>query len=521
MTNWTDEQETVIEQTVDGRGNMMVNAVAGSGKTSVIVEGARRWNGRYPGALGLACAFNKDIALVLKERLPRSFNCSTLHSHGLRAFKGFLGKKTTVEKFKPYMCLEEVIGPDDWKNEEIEAIKGDLKRGLDLIRSGVIRANEYERSIEKELLMDTLDHQAIFFENDKQTEWAIEKILDAMELSIKLALSEGVIDFTDMLFMPVFCRAEFDKFDLVLLDESQDVSGLQLEMVRQSIKPRGRLIAVGDRAQAIYGWRGADDSSMDRIAREFNCDEFPMTFTFRCPQSVTTEAQQVVPSIRCPDSAPEGSVQKVKGDEIFDEIEDRKPSELAVLCRNRKPLIDLAFRMRRRGLVAVVLGSDLGITLTAMIRKWKADTAIEIERQAQLWMDVEREKAMRRHAWDAVQAIEDKGECLIAICENLPSNLPKKEVIEEIRNLFSDDKRDPNAVVLSTIHRAKGLEWKTVFFYYPHLIPNKYCQLPWQFKQEENLRYVAITRALDTLIYVEESERSELGEGEQSEPDEA
>ena len=56
--------------------------------------------------------------------------------------------------------------------------------------------------------------------------------------------------------------------------------------------------------------------------------------------------------------------------------------------------------------------------------------------------------------------------------------------------------------MLSTIHKAKGLENERVFFLLPDIIPSKYATQPWQIEQEMNLKYVATTRAKHTLIKV-------------------
>lgn len=74
-----------------------------------------------------------------------------------------------------------------------------------------------------------------------------------------------------------------------------------------------------------------------------------------------------------------------------------------------------------------------------------------------------------------------------------------KELKSMIENIFSDDVK---GIILSTIHKAKGLENDRIFFLMPELIPSKFATMDWQFEQEENLRYVAITRARKELIYV-------------------
>ena len=68
-----------------------------------------------------------------------------------------------------------------------------------------------------------------------------------------------------------------------------------------------------------------------------------------------------------------------------------------------------------------------------------------------------------------------------------------------ISNIFSDDIK---GIMLSTIHKAKGLENDRIMFLCPELIPSKYATTDWMFEQEMNLKYVAITRAKKDLIYI-------------------
>ena len=85
--------------------------------------------------------------------------------------------------------------------------------------------------------------------------------------------------------------------------------------------------------------------------------------------------------------------------------------------------------------------------------------------------------------------------------EIIVSDLESKE--ELIEKIFTDEVK---GIMLSTIHKAKGLENERVFFLCPELIPSKYATQPWQYEQENHLRYVAITRAKRELIYVGGSE---------------
>ena len=68
-----------------------------------------------------------------------------------------------------------------------------------------------------------------------------------------------------------------------------------------------------------------------------------------------------------------------------------------------------------------------------------------------------------------------------------------------IEGIFSDD---IEGIMLSTIHKSKGLENERIFFICPELIPSRFATTEWMFEQEKNLYYVAVTRAKTELIYV-------------------
>ena len=69
----------------------------------------------------------------------------------------------------------------------------------------------------------------------------------------------------------------------------------------------------------------------------------------------------------------------------------------------------------------------------------------------------------------------------------------------KIQSIFSDD---IEGIILSTVHKAKGLEADRVFIVRPDLLPmTKNIRSQWERQQENNLTYVAITRARKELIY--------------------
>src|SRR6185369_17557401 len=97
--------------------------------------------------------------------------------------------------------------------------------------------------------------------------------------SLRIFVSAQKIDFNDQLYLPVIFGAEFTKYDWVFADEAQDISNLQLEMLRRSLAKNGRFVGVGDSAQAIYGWRGASRDAIPNLGRTFDAQKFPLSIS--------------------------------------------------------------------------------------------------------------------------------------------------------------------------------------------------------------------------------------------------
>ena len=102
----------------------------------------------------------------------------------------------------------------------------------------------------------------------------------------------------------------------------------------------------------------------------------------------------------------------------------------------------------------------------------------------------------------AAAAVEDKVETIWVFTENLAeTNRTIAGLIQQIEALFTDNNH--GVTTLCTVHKAKGLEWPRVFILDPHRMPSPYARQAWQLEQEMNIKYVAITRAQQALVYIE------------------
>lgn len=488
---WTPEQEAIFEHFLKPK-HLIIRALAGTGKTSTCVEGIKRLKKTKPNISILACAFNKKNQVDLEAKLKDEAVCLTMNGMGHRAWAKFTGKKLHLNTSKMAEIVSEITKRED--NREIWA---DLKKLAEMAKTNGLVPQGAPKPTRR-VIEDTRDEWFDMAEH-YDLECSDELIDLAREAVVKSIVQayEGHIDFNDQIYMPTLYGAAFAKYDVVVVDEAQDLNALQHIMVAQSLKLDGKLIAVGDHNQAIYGFRGALIDSIDLLESKFQVDTLPLTICWRCSKEVIRHAQRLVPELRYPDTAKLGSVTELKNWDasIFKHGD-------AVLCRNNAPVIALAFKLIKRGKGVAVLGRDIGLSLEKLIKKLTNDnlnTPLEdLLKFLRRWENVEIANATTKGDDAKVQKIEDKAESIRAVI-SFSGKDTIQGILDAINLLFS---RETAPIILSTIHKAKGMEWTRVFILDPHLL----CRPRlggWALQQDINLSYVGDTRAQEDLYYVD------------------
>jgi len=329
----------------------------------------------------------------------------------------------------------------------------------------------------------------------------------------KDVVKDGCIDFNDMIWLPIALNLNVYRYDLLLIDECQDLNRCQQEL---AVKAGRRLILCGDTKQAIYGFAGADSQSMSRMttqlkATDRGCQVLPLTVTRRCGKAIVKEAKRIVPDFEAHESCCKGLVHTAK----FKDTGDDKVAPLSescyrgyigdkdmVLCRCNAPLVSECFKFLREGRRANIQGRDVGQGLISTINKMKATDVAHLESKLSDWLQNEqrKENAKRNPSEARLIALQDRHDCLSCFMEEQQT---VEEVIKRIKEIFTDDKHG-EGIKLSSVHKAKGLEAKRVFILQPEgaTMPHPMAKSKWQREQEMNLLYVAITRAIEELIYV-------------------
>jgi DNA helicase-2/ATP-dependent DNA helicase PcrA len=526
--NFSRYQRAIFDWVRSEAGHAIVEAVAGSGKTTTIVEALRFID---PGARVLFCAFNRHIAEELKRRVPPNVQVATLNGFGWGICRRAVPavqlddrKTEAILRHKVYRLGVPVPVPvgagSEGESQEgpafaPEAIAEDQAELLESLAALDERERRRRFSLARGvygslvgLLKATVSATAEGWPSVADRygvetgETSIEEIDGLLPLVYGDVIgNQAVMDFDDQVFMPINHGYPVPAYDFVVVDESQDLSPVQIELVIRAAGSRGRVLCVGDSHQAIYGFRGADPWAIATLVERLKAVKLPLSICYRCPQAVVARAREIVPQIEAAPGAAEGAVEWIEAADFPDRI---GPGDYA-LCRITAPLVDRCFEQIRLGRRASVRGRDIGTGLLRLVDRLAAgpdQPTAEFREALDAYRLAELEKLARQQKETQALALADR-------CDTLAIFAGECRTVGQMRRrieaLFSDTS-GPREIVFSTIHKAKGLEAPNVFILRPDLLPHPKCNRGWQRTQEENLKYVAITRATARLTFVREKE---------------
>lgn len=500
----SSHQQAIFDHVARSKRSARIMAVAGSGKTTTILHATT-----LMGSDSVAMvAYNKKIADELKVRLKEmgvgpNVRAGTFHSFGLGMWKKF-APDAQVDSDKMFKIVDQLKVPDSLRNFVIKLVSLAKQRAIGVLAplddqdawQSIVDHFELEESIGDDTSGHMMDVQSM-------VEAGIALAKRALRLSVDT--SKQVIDFDDMIYAPLIYDVKAWQYDRVLVDEAQDTNPARRALAKKMLKPGGQLVAVGDPHQAIYGFTGADNDAFDLLASEFGCIDLPLTVSYRCPKTVVTEAQKYVSHIQAAPSAIEGSVVHMDETRFKKLGTDVLNGDAAVLCRNTKPLVQLAYHFIRNNIPAHVEGRDIGKGLIALMNKWKTTSVSALMEQVDKYLVRETERFLAKGQEAKADALRDKVETLYVIADSLPDGATTSDMRNHITQLFEDtpEGQRSRTLTLSTVHKAKGREWHRVYLFGKNkYMPSPFARQQWQMDQEVNLMYVAVTRAKSELIEV-------------------
>jgi DNA helicase-2/ATP-dependent DNA helicase PcrA len=508
----TDEQRLCIDFIHQSTGHLVIDSVAGSGKSFTLVEQCVAINHYFPNACIALVMFNSKNVPEMQAKITKrgvlKTTVGTVHKFGFDAYKSKHGPcQVNRDKASDAAAIlnKRYKFTFDDVNSIIKMVSLAKDTGICPSPDDTITLDQWRHIIE--------NYEISF----KQEGISMSKVFSfAQDLFYETINDTTSVDFSDMIALPLYHSYPFRQYDFVLVDEAQDINRCRLMAIERMLKTQqypenygmpydaplvtGRLIAVGDRHQSIYAFTGADAKSLDNIKRHFSAHELSLTTCFRCDKAIIRHVNHLVPHIRARDKAGPGTVNSLAYEKFEELLFDGPPCDLqshAILCRKNAPLMRLAFRLSARGVKCRMEGRDIGNSLIYFAKKFNASTPGELATLVGKHLS---EQASKLSPY-ALETLRDKCECLTTGCLHSTSI---KSLFQYIKDIFSDS-TDPGAqkLTLSSIHKSKGLEWPTVYILGENLwMPSPLAKTPTAIQQENNLIYVARTRAMHTLTSI-------------------
>ena len=495
-------QEKIFDFIVHGNGNAVISAKAGSGKTSTCVTAIKLIK---PKNKVMFLAFNKSIAEELSQKLKDYPNVEvrTSHSLGFAIIRKNVEGEVELDEFKYRRYIKSNIS--ELTTIDVTLTKNQLYNYIESICALVdfARFNLAQTAEEVKSLAVKYDVPIFFDECD-----VVIKVLEWGKTEL------NSIDYADMVWLPVELSMNARAFqkDFIFIDECQDQSLMSIELFLKCFKRGTRFIAVGDEDQCINTFCGSSEEAFQYMKDYPKTSQFDLPICYRCPKTVVELAKTLVPDIECREDAPKGDI-----------IEKCWTSSLRsgdmVLCRSKAPLLKVYTKLLRKGIQCHIKGQDIGTNLKKLIEEVDIEELNTNLKSDGVFVRLYdnlfeiRNKLMESKGLDYQDATltnyitnsYDMIKALTVLAENYTT---KTELLSHIDEIF-DETRE--GVILSTIHKAKGLEADNVYILCNSSMPSSLAKKEWEKNAEQNLIYVAYTRAKKKLGFISEEEIKPFG----------
>lgn len=604
----SDYQKDIMDFVNYQKGNLLVDAKAGSGKTSTLIMIADALT--KTGNKCLFLAFNKHIVEELQTKITNP-NClvKTVHSLGYSFIASYLYKKHGLNNY----TLE--VDTAQLRNLVREYYEKNLKKKLDLynatgstdadfVTSDMVNENQLSEQEMKDLhnniitdFVNLCNYSRLYNINYREDKkglrklikkfcWflysyiddvfdnyqelvtdVIDKIKDMFENPEKDITGKPIykIDYTDMLYFPVLYNMTVpykikEFLSTVLVDEAQDLSVLQQKFIRKLDTNFNRFIFVGDKQQSIYAFAGADTKAIDTLKETFILQQLPLNICYRCPENVIKLAQDLVPEIEWNKAREDkGTVEFVTMEEAINRIQPndvligRKNRDLLSIYRKFVLEIKKPIKFRNAELVSNLInninrvmleyiklysrGLNIAKPLEEHMANWIKETGYgkgtdyyndEVQKYAKELISENSGKSSRKagagvnirylvKCMEEYKTLGDYGKqeddqltefySIIMDFINEFKEQSSSVLVEDLKTYikqFLSGSMYDKVPILSSVHSMKGGEADNVYIFDFPLFPYQMWGTMTEddFQQEENLMYVAITRAKKNLYLI-------------------
>ncbi|WP_022893255.1 UvrD-helicase domain-containing protein [Agromyces subbeticus] len=470
----TDEQQAAIDAYRSG-SNVVLEAGAGTGKTTALKLIARS----TPKRRGLYLAFNKSVATEAQRTFEGTgVLAKTAHSLAFREFgsprRDRLSGRMPIWEKQRYLGVRNL--PVAIPGSALSAIPAPIV--MSMVQETV---NQFCKSGKKRIVADHVSmHPRLL--GLGATDAHLEQITPAIMRFAQAYWDDVVdldgglpVDHDHYLKLWALSKPQLD-VDFILFDEAQDADTLMVDVVRR--QKHAQVISVGDRCQAIYGWRGATDA-LDR----FGGDRLRLTQAFRFGDAIAGEANVWLELL--------GSDLRLRGLEGArssvhrDKHSHRAPD--AILCRTNAGVIVELMRAHETGVSVAIAGESRANQIRSLAAAALDLLSGQPTRHPDLCMFT---------TWGAVvEYSETEDGADLAPLVGIINTYGAPAILAAIDSCVPADQAE---LVVATGHVAKGLEWRHVRIseedWREPGRDEDGNQKPLQ-KSEAMLAYVAVTRA--------------------------
>ena len=537
-------QQEILDWVKNGSGSGIVNALAGTGKTTTLTMVAEA----VPSKM-LFLAFNKHIADELKERKElkplidgKKLKIYTVNALGNMAVidycKNTLKKEPVLKSNKLYSDILDGVILDRLQKENrrlpedriknkvaMDTIKQHTKTCCDLVRAHCIdykNLTAIERLIDDERLF-VFRKEILMITTIPRLEWSL-LVSEAIEESIDFFEKTGEYDFIEQIYLPVklnmyppiwlkwYC-------DFVASDECQDLSTLQQAFIKklQYLNPYQptRYLFVGDEHQAIYKFNGADSNSINHIREQFNAYDLYLNICYRCPKKAIKLAKTHAPLIEESPTAQEGKINIISNLNVANYT---KAGDL-VMARKNKDLVSVYLQLiKNKQKVYFKKGDFLFRIVKEIDERKKVKTLKDIEAHIEKMQTRELNKKLNEGKNESKNVIDmeedDIYDIMFSLLDFFKNNYKDLKMsgtalgFTNFVRTIAQSEPSSECVTVGSIHAMKGLEANNVFIV-------NYFEMPYEFgmgteysRQEKNLKYIAETRTKENLYLCYDEQES-------------
>lgn len=508
----TEEQSCFFDFIQNGVGNAVIKASAGSSKTSTI-ENCLKYIPKDKKVLFIA--FNVSVRDEIQKdvnRDRRTTKITTFHGLGYNFLLNNMDLKPEIYEYKYKKYINDHIDQLTVFKEtkSLKNFRGQYIRNINRL---VDYARYYCVMKPKDIKKLTKIYSDIILFRDEPE--VVSEVLKWGQTEL------SVIDYTDMIWLPYILNLESkaNKFDYIFIDEAQDVTVAEEKLIEKTKGRGSRFVAVGDENQRINVWCGASKLAMDNFKNSPNTKIFKLSISFRIPLVGENLVHRCFPyiDIHSAKNAIEGQIRE---DVSLSMIGERS----MVLCRNLAPLLRAMLSVMRMNKTCYLKGWETELEMFQTIvrehkskyidRKMLTTEGLLPTLYKEMFQRID--VLIEKHGLtydeavinDSILDFYDKIMSLDVLSEGLSTT---EELLDKLDIIFSKDNDTKDAIIFSTVHKAKGLEADNVFILRPSLMPNPYAKSEWEIEAERNLQYVAYTRFKKTLNFLHEDEWEKFG----------